>query len=181
MNNNISPEAFEDIHMKAGTMFTRRIREAYFSGQLKEFLDMVGMSDLYPEEEAPVWDGSYPTGKIVVVGKAAIGKDVVQGILKRMGFKDRYELYLEYDEFKNRNLKNKLQYNSIIRLILAGPMPHSIEGKGDDSSGVVMLENMDGFAKVVRLEESKGTLKITRTSLRKALQAEVDNGFLSVA
>ena len=147
----------------------------------KEFLDMVGMSDLYPEEETPVWDGSYPTGTIVVVGQPAIGKDVVQGILKRMGFKDRYELYLEYDEFKNRNLKNKLQYNSKIRLILAGPMPHSIEGKGDDSSGVVMLENMDGFAKVVRLEESKGTLKITRTSLRKALQAEVDNGFLSVA
>lgn len=181
MHNTISPEVFEDIRMQAGTLFTRRIREAYFSGQLKEFLDMVGMPELYPEEEAPIWDGSYPTGLIVIVGQSAIGKDVVQGILKRMGFKNRYELYLEYDEFKNRNLKNKLQYNSKIRLILAGPMPHSIEGKGDDSSGVAMLENMDGLAKVVRLEESKGVLKITRTSLKRALQTEIDSGFLSVA
>ena len=179
MVNTISEDIFSDIVTQAGARFIRNIREAYYSNHLKEFLIMVGMQDLYPEEKASMWDGSYPTGKIVIVGKSSIGKDKVQGLLKHLGFDDdRYELYLEYDEFKNRNLRSKLQYNSKVRLILAGPMPHSMEGKGDDSSGVVMLENMDGTAKVIRLVDSTGALKITKTNIKETLKTQLESGFL---
>ena len=42
-----------------------------------------------------------------------------------------------------------------------------------------LLENTDGYPKVVRLEDGHG-LKITRTSLKSVLSKEIDSGYLVV-
>ena len=55
------------------------------------------------------------------------------GILKSLGIEEsRVEFVLDYEGAKRYNF-DRLR-NSEYRVILAGPMPHSIKGKGDYSS-----------------------------------------------
>ena len=62
-------------------------------------------------------------------------------------------------------------------MILVGPMPHSTIDKGEFSSPISMMEQTDGYSKIVRLS-SNGELKITKSNLKMTVQQEIDQGYL---
>lgn len=174
----ITNDALLDIIADASYRLHSEIKKAYKLGNLSGFLASIGMSDLMPEEEKPLYDTD-PEGKIIIFGASQIRDKDIFGCLKEFGImRDRVELYLGYDEAKKYDY-NKLQYNPNFRLILFGPVPHSGEGKEDASSVITNLEQGDGYPKVIRLTDGHG-LKITKTSLKRAIGEQVLSGYLAV-
>ncbi len=74
----------------------------------------------------------------------------------------------DYDKITNLDFR-KFRYNDKYAAIIVGPMPHSVKGKGDYSSGIEMLKNEPGYPDVVECITSE-KLKITKASIKKALQ-----------
>ena len=76
----------------------------------------------------------------------------------------------DYDKLTNKDFKN-MQYNQRIAGILAGPMPHSVKGKGDYSSGFEMMKTEPGYPPIVRCTVSKDRLdKVSLSSLIRGLK-----------
>jgi len=63
--------------------------------------------------------------------------------------------------------------------MLFGPVPHSVNGKEDNSSIITIIENTDGYAKLIRLTDEH-QLKFTKTSLKRAISYEFETGYLVV-
>ena len=74
----------------------------------------------------------------------------------------------DYDKITNLDFR-KFRYSDKYAAIIVGPMPHSVKGKGDYSSGLEMLKNEPGYPDVFECVTSE-KLKVTRTSINKALQ-----------
>ncbi len=174
----ITSDDLLDIMVEASNRLNREIREAFKRGNLEGYLDSIGMRDLFPVPEEPIFQTD-PEGKILVIGEARIKEQQIYGCFKEFGItKDRVVLKTRYYEAKTFSFKD-LQYNPNYRLILFGPVPHSVEGKGDSSSIIAQMENSDGYPKVVRLSDGHG-LKLTKTSLKRAIAREIDSGYLVV-
>ena len=70
-----------------------------------------------------------------------------------------------------------MEYNNTYRLILIGPMPHSVKGKGEYSSGIEwLMNNNNNIAKTIKMDN----LKITKTSFKNAIKEEIDSGYLAL-
>lgn len=124
-----------DIMAEACHRLNQEIRSAFKGNNLEGYLDSIGMHDLYPVIEEPLFQTD-PEGKILLVGQAQMNEQQILGCFKEFGLsKQRIELRLGYDEIKNYSFKS-LHYNSNYRLILFGPVPHSTRGKGDASSTI---------------------------------------------
>lgn len=74
----------------------------------------------------------------------------------------------DYEKIKNLDFR-KFRYSDKYAAIIAGPMPHSVKGKGSYSSGLEMLKNEPGYPDVFECIPND-KLKITKSSIRKALQ-----------
>jgi hypothetical protein len=156
----------------------RELREAHRADRLNSYLNSIGMKDLVPAKEKPLYD-SHPEGKIVLVGACKLSEREILGCFNALGIhKDRVVLKLGYEEAKQVSFRN-MHYNASYRLILCGPMPHSGVGKEDKSSIIAKLESDPGYPKVVRLTDANG-LKISKTALKKALEREIRDGYLAV-
>jgi hypothetical protein len=168
-----------DIMAEASNRLHIAIKMANKSGNLKDYLFSIGMIDIFPpEKETPLYNTN-PEGKILIIGDIKLKDNKIYGCLKECGVpKERIELKIGYDDAKNYNFKN-LQYNPNYRLILFGPIPHSVKGKKDKSSIITEMESSDGYPKVVRLSDGHG-LKITKTNLKKAVIEEIKSGYLLV-
>jgi len=175
----VTSENLLDIIAEASYRLHTAIKMAYKSGNLQDYLSSIGMIDLFPcEKETSLYDTN-PEGKILIVGDTKIKDNKIYGCLKEYGIlKERIELQIGYDNAKNYSFRS-IQYNPNYRLILFGPVPHSGEGKKEKSSIITQMESTDGYPKVVRLADEHG-LKITKTSLKKAVLHEIQNGYLVV-
>jgi hypothetical protein len=175
----VTSENLLDIIAEASYRLHIAIKRAYKSGNLQDYLSSIGMTDLFPrEKEAPLYDTN-PEGKILIIGDTKLKDNKIYGCLKECGIsKERMELQIGYDNVKKYAFSN-IQYNPNYRLILFGPVPHSGEGKKEKSSIITQIESTDGYPKVVRLSDGHG-LKITKTSLKKAVLNEIQNGYLEV-
>lgn len=119
-----------------------------------------------------------PDGKIIIFGDSQIGESEIFGILKKYNIpKDRIDLQLGYNNAKSYEFK-WLQYNPNYRLILIGPIPHSVESKGDSTSIITALENSEGYPKVIRMNDGHG-LKITKSGLKTVIEEQIKIGYLS--
>lgn len=172
----ITNEELFEIITEASYKLHREIRKAYKNNTLENYLRSIGMEELIPVEEEPLFD-TFEDGNIIIFGDSQIKAKEIYGCFKEFGItKDRIELHLEYKEIKNYAF-NKLQYNPNYRLILFGPVPHSVQGKDDFSSIIAKLEQTDGYPKVIRLTDGHN-LKITKTSLKEAIRSQIDSGYL---
>lgn len=134
------------------------------TGQLKELLALLGMTDLLGTEGEEVPND----GKIIVIGQSDVTKEKLVAVAKNLGIdKNRFEFYLDYEDAKTFNFR-KTRYSDNYSMILVGQMPHSGYAKGDYSSVITALEKEVGYPPVVRL--GKGGLKITKTSFRTTLE-----------
>lgn len=76
----------------------------------------------------------------------------------------------DYDKLTNKDFKS-MQYNQRIAGILAGPMPHSVKGKGGYSSGFEMMKTEPGYPPIVKCTVSKDRLdKVSLASLIRGLK-----------
>lgn len=137
--------------------------------RLEELLILLGMEELLKQESNYE---SYRTGKIVVIGQSDVKKDHLLAIGKSFGIdKNRFELFLDYEDAKTFDFK-KIQWQPTYSLIMVGPMPHSIAGKGNYSSIISALESESGYPPVVRL--GKNSLKITKSDFKEKLKEAID-------
>lgn len=176
---NITSEILIDIMAESSYRLHKEIRKAYKDDDLENYLSSIGMKDIYPIQEEKLLYDTDPEGKILIVGQSMIKENQVYGCMKNLGIeKDRVEMYLDYNEAKTISFENTL-YNPNYRLILFGPMPHSGKSKKDKSSIITQIESGDGYPKVIRLTDSHG-LKITKTSLKEAVEEQIDSGYLAI-
>lgn len=75
----------------------------------------------------------------------------------------------DYDRIKNIDFR-KFRYSDKYAAIIAGPMPHSVKGKGDYSSGLEMIKNEPGYPPIFECI-TNDKLKMTGTSIWKALES----------
>lgn len=174
----LTEEELTELQIEASNRLSRRIRNANRFGELKEYLTMIDMADLYPSDSTEYYDTD-PGGKVLIIGGSSIKEREIYGITKTLGLdKTRIELELGYNENKTYQF-NKLRYNTNYRLVLVGPLPHNTTNTNGYSSVITMLETENYYPKVIRLEDSNG-LKVTKTNLSDTLIKEIESGFLKV-
>lgn len=133
--------------------------------QLEDLLQLLGMEYLLEKDSSYQ---VYKTGKIVVIGQSDVPAESLLAIAKKLNIdKNRFELYLDYEDAKTFNFQ-KMQWQPSYSLIMVGPMPHSGKGKGDYGSIIAALEAEDGYPPIVRL--GSNGLKITKSDFRSKLE-----------
>ena len=176
----VTTDELLDIIADAGLRLQREIKLAYKAGTLNEYLAKIGMDDLYPQKDSLEWEDAFPNGKIIVFGGPSVRERDILNSIESVGInniRERVELRLGYHDRNNEEFIKTLRYNNKYRLILVGPMPHSNTAKGDFSSALAMMQNTDGYTKVIPLR-ANGKLKITKTNIKLAVQSVVDSGYL---
>lgn len=176
----ISNDQLLDIIAEASYRLHSELRTAGRENRLQEYLELIGMGDLFPKERDANDFESYLDGKILIVGKSEIKPQVIIGTFKELGIpKEQIELCLGYDEAKTYPF-NKLQYNPKYRAVLFGPIPHSVVGKGESSSIITHLETNDGFPRVIRLS-ANNELKMTKSNLKSEVEQLLHEGYIVAA
>lgn len=144
------------------------------TGELEEFIEMMGMSDLLQGEDDFY---SYKDGKIIVVGGTEVKEEVLLSVAKKLGLdKSRFEFCLDYESIQKYDFK-KMQYAPQYRVVLFGPSPHSGRGKGDSESIIAELESSKAYPKVVRMR-SGSELKITKSNFKETLMRLIEENYI---
>lgn len=145
--------------------------------RLNEFLEMLGHPELL-SGQGNCFNGP-ADGKIIVLGESMIDDAVIYSAFKEFGIaKQRVELHTKYNlgGFNIQTLKYSINY----ALILLGPVPHSLEGKGDNSSIITTIERENGYTRSIRLT-ANNELKITKTSIKNAISKALESGWIIAA
>lgn len=157
-------------------VFTNILNHINTRGRIEDFLKLIGHTDFLGKEE----DSFIPfkNGKVLVLGDSSLNTNDVTRALRDAGLeKDRIELHLGYD-LGGYNVEH-IRWDFNIALVLVGPVPHSMRGKGDYSSVIEMMEREQGYPPVIRLENS-GTLKITKTNLKEAISIAAKREYITL-
>lgn len=155
----------------------RLIEELTQAESLEEFnsiIHRIGYEDLLLDND--YWSDTLPYGKVLVLGDLSIKYPILEGCFKSYGIDKKRIEHISFEKIKNYDIR-KLEYSDIYRLILVGPVPHSAKGMGDESSLIISLEKNPNITKVKRLMVGD-ELKISRESLKKSLEEEIDSGYL---
>jgi hypothetical protein len=142
--------------------------------RLNEFLEMLGHPELLSGQgncfSAPA------DGKIIILGESMVDDADIYSAFKEFGIgKHRVELHTRYNlgSFNIQTLKFSMNY----ALILLGPVPHSLEGKGNHSSIISTIEREAGYTRSIRLT-ANNELKITKTSIKNAISTALEKGWI---
>lgn len=148
---------------------THRFTKANTDGSLPGLLEKLGWSDLLTSEAEPLY--TFANGKILVIGEQTVPLEKLQLTAKKLGLDiDRFEFELDYEGAQTYNY-SKLAYNTKYRVILVGATPHSTTGTGQSGSLLAELEgHPDKYPRTIALRTEEGTLKITKSNFKKALE-----------
>ena len=124
-----------------------------------------------------------PKGKIVIIGGAEMKRNKFEGMLKdKYGLSNgdiqkRFELVLEYEGLNHYNFNKLSKYEYSV--IIMGPAPHSVKGKGNYSSLITMLESNedDYYPPVFRLSQNE---PITKSQVENALSRLLMDGIIEL-
>ena len=137
------------------------------TGNLKVFLDMIGLKCLVSQDIAPIHSKE---GKIIVIGDSMAPKNTLEMVAGKLGIdRARFEFCLDYEAAKTFNFR-KTQWSSAYCAIMVGPTPHSGKAKETYGSILAALEQKEGYPPVIRIGARSDTLKISKTSFREALE-----------
>ena len=107
-------ELEENIKEELDDHLTAALSRMNRSGQLEEFLRLLGMEHLLQKESGYE---VYKTGKIVVIGQSDVKPEVLLSIAKQLGLdKNRFELYLEYEDAKKFNFQKMHMHYLLISI-----------------------------------------------------------------
>lgn len=142
--------------------------------KLYEFLDLINLTNLIQSDSYL----HHKNGKIVILGDSQIKQKDIYGIIREYNIsKNRIEFNLDYYDAKNYDFR-KLQYEPKYSLILVGPMPHSVNHRGDYNSIISKLENESGYPPVIRIEDKSSNLKFSKTSFKDALNEAFERKYI---
>jgi len=164
----------DQLIIDAYTRFLDELTQAQSFGELNSIIHRVGYEDLLVESD--YWLDTLPYGKVLVMGDLSMKINELQGCFKSYGIDKKRIVHISFEEVKNYDI-SRLEYSDVYRLILVGPVPHSAKGMGNESSVITSLENNPNITKVKRLM-SGNELKISKESLKKSLEEEIDSGYL---
>ena len=134
------------------------------TGDLDTLLRLLGIDCLH--DKALAFDRP-KDGKIIVIGQASVGIDILRMVVGKQGFeKSRFEFLLEYEDAKKYDF-GKTRYSTAYTAILVGPMGHSGKSKAEYSSIITALEQQEGYPPVYRMGFNE--LKISKSSFQQAL------------
>lgn len=146
------------------------------SERLGVFLDLLGHPELLEKEEN--YFNAPADGKVIILGESSIKNADIISAFKGFGIaKERIELHTEYD-LGGFNIET-LRFSPKYALILFGPVPHSLQGRGNHTSVIITVEKEQGYTHSIRML-ANGELKITKASLKEAIQKAIDNGWIVV-
>ncbi len=151
------------------------------SGRLGPVLNALGMPDLadgYLRDPEALF--TLPEGQILVVGALPRMEVELRGVAKRLGISPERVEFLRYEDTTNYDFRN-LAYNYNYCAVLFGRAPHSARGKGEDSSIITQLENNREKYPECRRLYAGGENKATKTSVKNALTALIDEGLVTAA
>lgn len=148
---------------------THRFAKANAEGSLCDLLAKLGWESLLSSDPEPLC--TFAHGKILVIGEQTVDVDKLRMTVSKLGLDlGRFEFQLDYEAAQTYNYK-KLAYNTNYRVIMIGATPHSTTGTGHSESVLAELQNHpDKYPRVIPLRAEEGTLKITKSNFRKALE-----------
>lgn len=156
--------SIEEIYDAILEKISKELNIAHQENKLDEFIKKY---DLFQEERYVYFD-KY-NSNILIVGELSFSKDVLYAIAKEKGISRHQITHLDYEEAKHfdfNSIKGYSKYSDII----VGPNAHKTIGINGYSSLIEMIKNeQDYFPKLTEAKDSSGKLKITKTSLKKAL------------
>lgn len=112
--------------------------------------------------------------KILVLGGTEVKEHHLRGIAKQnSGFKNEdIEFVLEYDKIKTYSARIH-PWSCAYAGIIIGPCPHKTGESGDYSSLIQKLKEEEGYPHVEECRDASGSLKISNSSFRQALNRMV--------
>ncbi len=149
----------------------QKVLVANATGDLISLLDKLGISYKQKDSEEEKVSSGNPLGKVLIIGESAVKQNNITGMLKdpEFGFSNssiqkRFEFVFEYETLSSYSFNKLSKWNYAV--ILAGPMPHSVKGRGSETSLLTTLENNkdDFYPPVVRLTANE-QLKITKQNV----------------
>ena len=130
------------------------------------------------------YDGN-PYGKVLIIGESSVKQNNITGMLKESVFgftnaeiQKRFEFVFEYETLNSFSFNKLTKWN--YAAVLAGPMPHSIKGRDDNSSILCKLEKNedDIYPPVIRLT-ANSQLKITKQNIYDTLLDLIKKGVIA--
>ena len=157
---------------------THRFSKANIDGTLKALLEKLGWGALLVSDAEPLF--TFENGKILVIGEQTVGIDMLRMTAKKAGFElDRFEFMLDYEKAQTF-VYSKLAYSPTYRVVMVGATPHSTTGTGQSGSLLAELENHpDKYPRTIALHTEEGTLKITKSGFRKALEKLKEENYIA--
>lgn len=107
---------------------------------------------------------------ILIIGDSRISRKVIFGVAKEYGYSgDRIEILDDYKKNKRFDV-DSLQYSDRYSCVLIGPNSHKMLNLGSFDSLLSRIQHDEGFPYSLQLREKNGELKITKESLKIALE-----------
>lgn len=164
----------------------RRVYSENISGNLEKTLLNWNIScPFFEKKDIDVSEDviNNPDGKIVIIGGSEMKRNKFEGMVKsKYGLSNteiqkRFELVLEYEGLNHYNFNKLSKFDYAV--ILMGPAPHSVKGKGNYSSLITMLEaNQENFYPPVhRLSQDA---PITKSQVEIALDDLISKGIINL-
>ncbi len=108
--------------------------------------------------------------RILVLGAGPFKAKDFYGIARTLNLhKDNFDLHLDYSKNKRFSL-DAIRWNSTYSGILIGPIAHKIVDLGSFTSPLQKLRE-EGYPPVSEIRQKSGNLKLTKTSLRSAIES----------
>ena len=160
-----STSQIAEIKSRALSAFRRRLDDAFDTDSVDELLESLGIE---LEETNQAYASYSRRTKIYVLGElAGRRKDYVLAAKKLNINEENLEFY-DYSDMKSFNTE-KLRYSPFVSDIICGPVPHKIEGIGDHSSILSLMEhNPQEYPKVYRAIANR-SLKLSINSFKQGI------------
>lgn len=159
-----SQSQIADVRGKIMAKINKEIDIAVRNGALEEILERFGISlDCEPEMVV-----NTRRMKILVLGELAGSVRDYQNVAKKCGISlDNLE-FIDYVEAKRLNAA-RLQYSNEYSDIICGPIPHKIQGMGETSSLLALMESKPSEYPKLLKATANSALKISITGFRELL------------
>ena len=144
--------------------------------QMRNFVGVAEEEALVPELESKNIPGHVllgKHGKILVIGGQELGKNVIHGIAKRMGFEKGDFDFIDYD--KAKNYADRIRRDGKYSAVIIGSCPHKAAGNAGYTSTVEKLKSIEGMPFTTDARSKSGKLKVTKESFREALFGVCEN------
>jgi len=117
------------------------------------------------------------TVRIVILGDALLSNSQINSEITRAGIDIRnVEIHTDHNKYHSFDTNNLLSIRSRFDGILLGPMPHRMKGDFERADNLMaqMERNRGQYPPFVVIRDKRGDVKITKGSLRRAIEELLD-------